>query len=268
MSDTAFELSWPVSTRAACAICVAAVLSLSCAARAGSVLEETVEQTYELAADATVSIKNTDGRVHVYGSNKNELTIVAVKRAFTKERLDRIRIEARVEEDSAVIDTIYPPPPEGRFDDRSGTVDYMIYVPQACTLTKAELANGEVLLQDLRGASANASLGMGRLNVRNCFTDVRVTVGSGGMDVFYTWWETGAFSLTAEIENGNVRLALPPDAAARLDVASIFGSIRNRFPKEQQGGGQRELNTTLGAASEAELRIRATRGNITVERSY
>ena len=249
-------------------ICLATVVTLSCAARAGSVVDETIEQTYELAADATVSIRNTDGRIYVYGSNKNELTIVAVKRAFTKERLDAIKIDARVDASSTVIDTIYPPRPQGRFADRSGTVDYMIYVPQTCTLAKAELAKGEILLQDLRGPSASASLGMGRLNVRNCFTDVRVSVDSGGMDVFYTWWESGTFSLVAEIANGNVRLALPPNVGARVDVASTFGSIRNRFPKEQQQGAQRELNTTLGDDSDVELKVRATRGNVTIERSY
>ena len=252
----------------ALAICLATVVTLSCAARAGSVVDETIEQSYELAADATVSIRNTDGRIHVYGSNKNELTIVAVKRAFTKERLDAIKIDARVDASSAVIDTIYPPRPQGRFQDRSGTVDYSIYVPQACTLARADLTNGEILLQDLRGPSADASLAMGRLNVRNCFTVVRVAVGSGGMDIFYTWWETGVFSLAAEIANGNTRLALPPNVGARLDLASTFGSIRNRFSKEQEQGEQRELSTTLGEGSSVELKVRATRGNITIEKSY
>ncbi len=268
MSDIRFNCSRLMATHLLPAVSVLVLAALSCHARAGSVVEERVEETYPLSADATVSIRNADGRIHVYGSNKNELTIVAVKRAFTKERVAAIKIDARVDATSAVIDTIYPPAPEGRFEDRSGTVDYMIYVPQACTLTKAELTNGEILLQDLRGPSASSSLGMGRSHVRNCFMDLSVTVGSGGLDVFYTWWESGVFSFDAEIANGNVRLALPPNVAARIDLASTFGNIRDRFSKEPAKGEQRAVNATLGDESSIALKVRATRGNITVEKAY
>jgi hypothetical protein len=268
---TKLSLTFPTSrqTRLASALAAAAVALMACEARAGSVIAETEEQEYPLSQNATVTIRNTDGRIHVFGSDKDELKIVAVKRAFTQERLDGIRINAVVNADSAVIDTIYPPPPQGRLEDRSGTVDYMIFVPQASTLAKAELAKGEVLLQDLRGASATATVSNGRMVVRDCFTKVSATVGNGGMDLFYMWWEEGQFSLSAEVENANVRLALPPNAAARLDVASTHGSVRNNLPKaEKQQGHIRSIVTTVGDESDVELKIRATRGNIRVEKSY
>ena len=249
------------------ALSAAACLSLSCASRA-AVVDETVKEEYALGANATVTIRNTDGRIHVYGSNKDALTIIAWKRAFTKERLDGIKVNAVVTSDSAVIDTIYPPAPEGLLADRSGTVDYTIYVPQACTLEKAELVNGEIMLQDLRGPSAHASTDKGRILVRNCFTALRVAVGAGGMDVFYTWWETGRFSLLAEITSGNMRLALPPHAAARLSAEAPSGSIRYSFGNEQQQGDQRTLTTTIGDSSEVDLKIQAARGNIKIEKSY
>ena len=248
---------------------VAAFLSLSAPTQAKSVVDETVQETHQVGPNPTVTIRNTDGRIHVYGSNKNELTIIAWKRAFTKERLAGIKVDAVVNSDSVVIDTIYPPAPEGRLADRSGTVDYTIYVPQYCTLEKAELNNGEILLQDLRGPSAEARVDKGRILVRDCFTRLRVAVGAGGMDVFYRWWETGAFSLLAEIASGNLRLALPADTAARLDAATVSGDIRNRFPKqEQQGGPVRVLKTTVGNASEVDLKLRSTSGNISIEKSY
>lgn len=244
-----------------------AFVALSAVSHGSSYVEATDQQTYPLSATATVTIRNTDGRIHVYGSNKNELTIVAWKRAFTQERLDGIKVNTTIEGDSAVIDTIYPPAPEGRLADRSGTIDYTIYVPQGCTL-QAELRNGEILLQDLRGKSATASTDKGRILVRNCFTDLRVSVTSGGMDIFYMWWESGTFSLLAEIASGNMRLALPPNAAARIDAASMHGSLRNRYPKQQQPGDQRALQTTIGDDANADLKARSIRGNITIERSY
>lgn len=256
--------------RAGYAAAVIAFAMLTGGAGGRSYVEATDEQTFPLSPNATVSIRNTDGRIHVYGSNKNELTIIAWKRAFTQERLDGIKVNAVVDGSSAVIDTIYPPAPAGRLDDRSGTVDYTIIVPESCTLAKAELANGEIMLQDLRGASATATADKGRIHVRNCFTNVHVTIASGGMDVFYMWWENAAFSLLAEIGTGNLRIALPPNAAAALDAVSVHGSIRNRYPKQQQPqqGDNRVLQTTVGDESNAEIKARATRGNITIERSY
>ena len=272
MSKKGFEGFSLLRSRVGYALAALAFASLPSVVGGRSYVEATDEQTFPLSANATVTIRNTDGRIYVYGSNKNELTIIAWKRAFTEERLQGIKVNAVVDANSAVIDTIYPPPPEGRFDDRSGTVDYTIIVPESCTLAKAELANGEIMLQDLRGESATATAEKGRIHVRNCFTDVRVAVGSGGMDVFYMWWEQGAFSLLAEIGSGNLRLALPPNAAAAIDVVSVHGSIRNRLPKQQQQGNNRALQTTIGeetsAESSAELKARATRGNITIERSY
>ena len=250
------------------ALCAAACFSLVCLARASSVVDETVKEEHALSGNAKVTIRNADGRIHVYGSNKDELTIIAWKRAFTKERLDGIKVNAVVTSDSAVIDTIYPPAPEGLLADRSGTVDYTIYVPQACTLEKAELVNGEIMLQDLRGPSAHASTDKGRILVRNCFTALRLAVGAGGMDVFYTWWETGAFSLLAEIASGNMRLALPPNAAAQIEAEASSGSIRYSLGGEQQQGDQRTLTTTIGDSSEVDLKIRAARGNIRIEKSY
>ena len=268
MKNTGLKSARSLTVRVVCALGAAACVSLASPSRAASVVDETVKEEYALSPNATVSIRNADGRIHVYGSNKNELTIIAWKRAFTKERLDGIKVNAVVTNDSAVIDTIYPPAPEGMLADRSGTVDYTIYVPQACTLAKAELTNGEIMLQDLRGPSAQASTDKGRILVRNCFTALRLAVGAGGMDVFYTWWETGAFSLFAEIASGNLRLALPPNAAARLDAEAASGGIRYSLGKDQPQGDQRTLTTTIGDGSDVDLKLRAARGNIRIEKSY
>src|SRR3954451_22823694 len=110
-------------------------------------LTEKFEQTYPLPVDAEITVRNTDGTIYIYASEENELKIVARKKAYSRERLDAISVQVSIEGSKATIDTKFPPRPEGLgLGDRSGTVDYVIVVPQRCTLSRVELATGEILI--------------------------------------------------------------------------------------------------------------------------
>src|SRR5215210_1629115 len=137
---------------------VALLLSLLSDQAHGALAEETTEDTYSVGANPTLTVRNTDGRVFIYGSEDGEIMVKAYKRAFTKERLEKIKVAVSVVDNAVAIDTIYPPPPEGLLADRSGTVEYTILVPQSCTVAKVELAQGEIQLQGLRGAGIDAQL--------------------------------------------------------------------------------------------------------------
>jgi hypothetical protein len=67
----------------------------------GSILHETWEQTYPVSENLTLSVQNTDGRIYIYGSDDNQLTVTAVKRSFTQERMDVISIQVAVEGNAA-----------------------------------------------------------------------------------------------------------------------------------------------------------------------
>jgi len=229
-----------------------------------AVAEQEVQEVHAVPADVSVSFRNGDGRILVYGSEENEIRITALKRAFTKERLDQIKVDAKLENGKATIDTIFPPTPEGRLEDRSGTVDYTIVVPQGCTLADLELANGELLVQGMRGPSINARLGTGRLLLRDSFSATNLRVGRGGLEIFYGWWEE-PFALTAEIAEGNLRVGLPSSAALRLSATSPKGDIRNGF-QETETDGLRTLQTAIGDEPYAEFKLQAGDGTIRIEK--
>lgn len=231
-------------------------------------LEEITEESYELSPTGTLTVRNQDGRIYLYGSNGNELRVKVIRKAYSQERMDALKVNVSINGDDAVIDTAFPPKPEGwSTSDRSGTVEYLINVPQHCTITKAELENGEILLDGMRGPAADAQVRNGRIHARNCFTTARFSVGRGGMDVAYGWWERRAFSLLAEIATGNVRVAIPPDAGVRVDAQTVNGNLQSRFkePGEKLG---RTLQTTIGELSSAEFTLRAANGNVRIDKSY
>ncbi|HSH37240.1 MAG TPA: hypothetical protein VK993_00525, partial [Chthoniobacterales bacterium] len=168
----------------------AALVICAPALPAAKTLEEITEDTYELSPTGTLTIRNQDGRIYLYGSDGSELKVKVIRKAFSQERLDALKVNVSMDGDDAVIETAFPPKPEGwSTEDRSGTVEYIINVPQHCTITKAELANGEIMIDGMRGSSVDAQVGNGRIHARNCFTSARFTLDRGGMEVFYGWWE-------------------------------------------------------------------------------
>lgn len=233
----------------------------------GAILEDEVRQGYDLAPTASVSIRNTDGRILIYGSDKARLEITAMRRAFTRERLEAIRIDVSIEGDTAIIDTIYPPVAGGsRFADRSGTVDYLILLPQRCTLAQVKLAQGEMLIEGMRGAQIEAQLDRGLMHLRDCFSAMRVHLGRGRLNVRYGWWEAGAFSLSAEVAEGNLRVAVPGGAAIHFDAATVKGKIASAFSRVP--AGTQRIEEHFGEESAVEFKLRTTRGDIRLERAY
>ncbi len=137
-----------------------ALVALACSNAVGKqAFEHIVENTYPVVPNVRLSLRLGDGTVHLYGSEEPAIKVTAIKKAYTKERLDAIQVNVTVNGDEAVIDTVLPPKTPGLSTaDRSGTVDYTILVPQTCTITKLEVENGEIIVEGIRGEGLSASL--------------------------------------------------------------------------------------------------------------
>lgn len=244
---------------------LAASLSLARSEERG-VLEEIVEQTHAIDPGASIDIRNGDGSIRIYGADIKELRVQAIKKAYSAERLSKIAVNISVRPGAVSIDTVFPPKPKWSFLDRSGTVDYIVVVPQTCSLARVELVTGEVLIEGMRGDNVHANLVNGRLFSHNCFGDVHLAVTNGGLDIGYHWWEHRRFSVNAEIENGNVRAFIPGDASFHVMAASVNGHVASDFAEKQdrQRDGVAKIDTMIGGASEANVNLHATNGSIRI----
>src|SRR5438067_11424721 len=175
-------------------------------------LEEIVEQKYEVDANATLSVANADGSIRVYAANAPEIRIQAIKKSYTQERLQGIVVDVKATRNSVAITTSFPPR-KNALSDRSGTVDYIIVVPQTARITELSLTNGELLVEGLRGGGATAHLVNGWIAGHNCFADLNLTVETVRRDVAFDWWENRNFSIKAASTRGNLRALLPSDAS-------------------------------------------------------
>ncbi len=248
---------------------MAAALLAASAAFAVEPLEEIIDQKYELDANATVSVANTDGSIRVYAAEGPGVTVRAFKKAYTEERLRGIVVDVKATRSSIAITTSFPPR-KNALSDRSGTVDYIIIVPPTVRITDLSLTNGEVLVEGLRGGSANAHLVNGWLAGHNCFGDLNLSLENGRLDVAYDWWENEKFSVKASSAHGNVRALLPSDASVSLNATALEGRVTNFFEAKKTSPGDviHSVATVIGPNAEAAISLEAGRGNIRIEKTY
>ena len=237
-----------------------------CGSAAHGPLEETFEQTYTIEPDANITVINGNGAVFVYGSNTNEMRIQAIKRAYTRDRLKQIAVDVSVQPGSVSINTKVPPKPQWALSDRSGTVDYTIVIPATANVARLELANGEVLVDGMRGKRVHARLGSGRMFAHDCFGDVALTLDRGTFTLAYDWWEPGKFSIEASIGHGNVWAFLPIDAVCHLVAETGHGRIGNDFQEPAERGTKEitKIDVLSHGGGPSAVTMRVTDGNIKI----
>jgi DUF4097 and DUF4098 domain-containing protein YvlB len=241
----------------------------SCRPPSDATLEEISDRRYPIdPAKGSISIRNRDGSIRLYGAggNMREVRVETVKKAYSPERLKAISVQVTSRKNSVSIETAYPPEPRSKLSDRSGTVDYVIVVPQSIKIEKLELSNGEVLLEEMRSNEGHAELGTGRLFVHNCFGNLDIHVQTGNVALVYEWWEDQNFSIHAQVEDGNSFAYLPEEAAFHLLARTTTGKIANDFEEKEQRRAEssNQIDLLVGGAEKPKIEIETRDGNIRI----
>ncbi|MEY2563630.1 MAG: hypothetical protein QOH88_1823 [Verrucomicrobiota bacterium] len=248
-----------------------AFILLSRPAFAVEVVEETIEQKYTVEPEVTLSIRNTDGSIRVYGADVREISIQAIKRAYSAERLKQIVVSVNATAGSVAIETIFPPRKNGlSLSDRSGTVEYNVIVPFGTRVSNLELLNGEVMVDGLRGGSATAHVVNGSLAAHDCFGDLNFRLENGRLDISFDWWEGSKFSTKLSTEHGNIRAFFPSDVPLRIDARATTGRIANSLdPNKKQAAPEiHTLDFSTSTNPEGTFELTSATGNIRIDKSY
>jgi hypothetical protein len=194
--------------------------------------------------------------------------VQAIKKAYNRERLNGILVDTKATPKSVTITTSFPPR-KNVLSDRSGTVDYIIVVPQTAQITQLDLTTGEVLVEGLRnGGNAKAHLVNGWMIGHNCFGNLDLRVETGRLDVAYDWWETRDFAIKALITRGGLRAFFPGDASLNLSATATEGRIANAFGEKKSGPSDiiHSVAEVIGPDARAVVSLEALSGNIRIEK--
>jgi len=252
-----------------CAILVALLVTVNgCGAPHKGVLEETIEQVYPVEPEANVTIQNRDGAIIVYGSDTDELRVRAVKKAYSRDRLNQITIEVSRTPGNVSVTTKFPPQPTWALSDRSGTVDYTITVPATASISALKLRAGKVRLEAMRGRAMRAQLGDGSISAHNCFTNLDLTMNRGTLTLSYEWWEDKKFSAEVNMRQGNASVWLPSEAAFHLMSEVKHGRIANDFSDvpvtSNPDAAVTKIDQIVNGGGEATIKIGLDEGTIRI----
>lgn len=252
----------------AISLAIASCWLLGCRPAVDRTLEEMIDHVYPVEPTATLSVTNRDGSIRVYaaGGDMRDVRVEAIKKAYSAERLKSISIKVSAQPNAISVETFYPPDSAIGFSDRSGTVDYVIVVPQTIRILKLELTNGEVQLDGVRSEEAHAQLGSGRLFAHNCFGNLDLTLKTGNLAIAYEWWEDLEFSIRATIQDGNAFAYIPTDAAFHLIAHTATGKIANDFAEQEQRRAEpiNKIDMSVNGGGKTTFQFETQDGNVKI----
>ena len=233
-----------------------------------TVLQEVVEHVYSVEPNTELNIHNRDGAVLVYGSDLNELRVRSTKKAYSRERLNQIAIDVSTKPGAVSVTARFPAQPKWAFSDHSGTLDCTIVMPATASISALDLNAGEVLLDNMRGREVHARMGDGRIFVRNCFTNVDLTMDRGTLRLSYDWWEEGKFAADVLLTRGNAWIFLPTDAAFHLLAHASHGKIANNFNNvplsANSSASGMKIDQIINGGGLATIKVQVQKGDIKI----
>jgi hypothetical protein len=236
----------------------------------GDELREEFHQTYALAREGRVSLKNINGGARVVVWDRDEVKVDAVKRARTRERLDEATVEVETTGDSVSVRTHYPTQDLNwtrGSRDNPASVEYTLTVPRAARLDSVELINGGLEIEGVAGL-VKATCINGRLRARNLAGETRLSTINGALEAEFDRFDEGK-AITLNSVNGTVDLLVPAGANASLKADTVHGSITNDFNiavKRDEWIGE-SLEGQLGGGGAARVKLSNVNGSIRIRRA-
>jgi DUF4097 and DUF4098 domain-containing protein YvlB len=212
---------------------LAVLTVLSVPARA---VDEVFSKSYHLDSNGSVELQNVNGSVEITGWDRDTVEVYAVKSAkSTSADLSRVRIDVASAPDHLSVATRYP-----QEKSVEVAVEYHIRVPRHARLTEIGTVNGAVRASHMETTGALHSVN----------GNVEILDSAGGFSTHTT--------------NGNLRLALEPNAGAALDVRTLNGDFRSDLPVYVQSAiGSRRFRGLLGHGG-TQVTLRTVNGTIRI----
>lgn len=190
-------------------------------------LREEFHQTYALAGNGSVSLKNISGAVHITTWGQNSIKVDAVKTARSQEGLNEMQIVVENSPNRISIRTKYPDRDwHDNDDDHSlGSVEYNLTIPAGASLDQISLVSGDL---DINGVGGDVRINAVSGNVRAQGLGGRADISSVSGDVKVTFQRPSARADLHSV-SGDVIAVLPANASADVSANTVSGAISNEF---------------------------------------
>jgi len=224
---------------------------------------QTQEWSFALSPGGRVSVDNVNGKIEVVSWDRDEIEIVAVKKAKgfnSAERMEQVEIEIEDRPGGVSIRTVYP---RGFGRKGSVSVHYELRVPREVDL-ELEATNGRIFVAKVSGSVA-AETTNGRIELEGIegAIDASTTNGSIRAELLAHNGE----DIRCNTTNGSIRLALPSSIQAEIRAGVTNGSISSELPVTLSGKMSRKsLRGGINGGGPL-IRLETTNGSISLDAS-
>jgi DUF4097 and DUF4098 domain-containing protein YvlB len=237
---------------------------------ATSVSDETerFEQTYPFNPNGRVNVSNVNGSITAEAWDRNEIKLVYIKTADSKDRLADVEVRIDAKQDSFDVETDY-----GNWKRDNGgwrnngkiSVEFQLMVPRGAVLNEIETVNGSASIANFTNRMSVSAVN-GSVTATNIRGTARLSTVNGEVKADFDRLEPGS-KISLETVNGKANLLLPSDANATVKAESVNGSITNDFGLPVRKGKYvgRDLYGRLGSG-DVQIKLESVNGALTIGR--
>jgi len=206
------------------------------------------DKSFDVASNATLSISNKFGEVHIETWDKNviqvKVTVTSKKRSESRalESLDQINIDFSQSSGGVDIETEI----SGSMNNRSGeklTIDYEVSMPESNNLD-VKHSYGSLYLDNLRG-SLNLKMSYGNMKVGTIGgeSDIKLSYGNGEIEAIQDGDLSVSYSNLSIEKMGNVELSSQYSnvefrESGDISISNKYGSVKINEIKSLKGSSK------------------------------
>jgi hypothetical protein len=244
---------------AACSLTASLVLGGCVVGDFGMPFRTTVDETRPLSANGELSLENTNGTVRLTTWDEPRVRIEAVKHAGSERALEALEVEIVGEGDRVSIRTRHP---RARWMGGGGKVDYRVSLPRGARV-RVNNVNGRVEVDGVAGA-VKASTVNGSVDVTGAGGEVDASAVNGSVEVAVARVDPSGRS-ELRTTNGSVRLRLPREASADVEVHTVNGRVGCDFDLADERKSRRKLEGRIGSGG-ARFELGTVNGSAHIDR--
>src|SRR5262249_54106229 len=220
------------------------------------------QKSYQIPAGGQVKIGNISGDVSVKGYNGDAVIVRATKKGPDA---DLVEIEDRSTQGRVDVTVKYPQ----HQDHMDASVDFDVQVPRSTPLNFDHIASvsGDVSINDVSG-KVHASSVSGDIHVGHATGSVTASSVSGDVNVDISGLE-GMDDMKFSAVSGDVKVTLPANLDADVDISTLSGDIDTNFPleiKKEKYAPGRTARGRLGDGAR-HLKMSTVSGSVTLKHS-
>ncbi len=186
-----------------------------------------VERSFTVDENSKFSLENINGAVVISSWQEPTIKVVGTIRADNQKQRDQVRVKMQQKGQQVAVATHYEEKSSWG-NNQSAQVEYTIWLPSDTNLDDISLVNGSLTINNVSG-EVNAQVVNGSIKATGLTTDSELSSVNGSIKATYQSFSQNIEEIELETVNGSIKLYLPSDINAKLDLETMHGSIKTDF---------------------------------------